>query len=96
MEQLQISQIIEIKGLKEFYNINKQDDDSLRSSIETHGQLTPVTITKNRELLDGYRRFNILKSIGIEVILVNIIDSLPTEESRVTLNHIGRRRFPTK
>ena len=34
MEQLQISQIIEIKGLKEFYTINKQDDDSLRSVLK--------------------------------------------------------------
>jgi hypothetical protein len=96
METLQISQIIEIKGLKEFYTINKQDDDSLRSSIETHGQLTPVTITKNRELLDGYRRFNILKSIGIDVIAVNVIDSPPTEESRVTLNQYREKTVSDK
>jgi DNA modification methylase len=96
METLHISQIIEIKGLKEFYTINKMDDNALMSSIETHGQLAPVTINKERELLDGYRRFNILKSIGTDVILVNVIDSPPTDESRVTLNQYREKSVSDK
>jgi hypothetical protein len=96
METLHISQIIEIKGLKEFYTINKMDDDALMSSIETHGQLTPVTINKERELLDGYRRFIILTSIVTDFILVNVIDAPPSDESRVTLNQYREKSVSDK
>lgn len=50
--------------------ITKEELDSLKESVETHGQLVPVDVTKKNGiiiLLDGHNRFRILRDLGRDV-----------------------------
>ena len=38
---------------------------ALRKNIETHGLLTPIVLSKNFTIIDGHRRFNCLKDLGV-------------------------------
>lgn len=47
----------------------------LRQSIKMFGQLNPIKISQGNELMDGYKRLLILKSLGIEKVSVTVENS---------------------
>ena len=39
---------------------------ALRTNIKTHGLITPVVLSKNLVIIDGHRRLNCLKDLGVK------------------------------
>jgi hypothetical protein len=87
MQLIEVSQIIEVEGLKTFYDdwtdLEKED---MISSLETHGQKVPAIINKDNILIDGYRRKFCLEKLGIDGIWVIVKDCPPALEERIIHN----------
>lgn len=82
-----IDQLKEVEPFKNFYQESSQEDqDQLKQSLMDEGQLVPIIISKDFYIIDGYRRVDILKDLGIKVIKVIVLDDEPTIESRLTYN----------
>lgn len=62
--------INEVKVLKEYEKLvpplPKDDYDSLKNSIEKHGQYLPIIINEENVILDGHHRYKICKELGIK------------------------------
>ena len=50
---------------------------SLAENIERDGLLYPILITKDRRLIDGYRRLTACKLLGWKEIEVNVLSENP-------------------
>ncbi|UGQ16383.1 ParB N-terminal domain-containing protein [Borrelia sp. RT5S] len=58
------------------------DTTALKESIKKHGLLYPIIIDKNKNLVAGFRRYQVLKELGYKEVEVRVI---PTEDKRVLL-----------
>ncbi|WKC58266.1 ParB N-terminal domain-containing protein [Borrelia sp. P9F1] len=58
------------------------DTTALKESIKKHGLLYPIIIDKNKNLVAGFRRYQVLKELGYKEVEVKVI---PTEDKKVLL-----------
>jgi len=58
------------------------DISGLMESLKTHGQLTPIIINRNYELIAGFRRLRAVKRLGWKSIEAVMIDK-PTEQQKL-------------
>ena len=70
-----------------------QSDDSLLENIKMNDQLTPICITKDGTVIDGYRRVECLKKLGLKTVLVYIHEGDATILTRIGLNHTREKTF---
>lgn len=70
--KINIDQIIVPKRIRK----DLGDLSMLANSMDKHGQLNPITITENRELIAGQRRLEAAKLLGWETITVNVVHNL--------------------
>ncbi len=86
-EVVKIDQIVEVENFKKLYQVQSEEcEDQLKNSLRSEKQITPVVVTTDFVLLDGYRRLNLLRELSCDQIKVQIIDQEPSIELRVTLN----------
>lgn len=81
---VQISNLVEVETFKNYYE--HQSINDLLISIENDGQKTPIIITPQMEIIDGYRRCEAIKGIGLDEIDVFICDVEPIIKERITRN----------
>lgn len=82
---VKISHLVEIPELKAFYT--PQSIDEIATSIEVDaGMRSPIIVTKNYEIIDGYRRVDAMKVLNKEYIDVLIDDVPPTVFERIIRN----------
>ncbi len=86
-EVIKIDQIVEVENFKNFYQVqSKESEDQLKNSLRSEGQLTPLVVSSNNTLVDGYRRLNLLSELGCEMVKVQVVEHKPTMDLRVSLN----------
>ena len=86
-EVKKIDQLVEVENFKNFYQVQSQEsEDQLKSSLGSNGQLTPIVVTSDYTLVEGYRRLNLLRELGCEEVKVQVIELKPTIDLRVSLN----------
>ena len=74
---VKISHLVEIPELKAYYT--PQSIDEIATSIEVDGGMrSPIIVTENYEIIDGYRRVDAMKVLNKEYINVLIDDVPPT------------------
>ena len=87
IEVVKIDQIVEIENFKNFYQTqSKESENQLKNSLKSEGQLTPLVVSSNYTLVDGYRRLNLLSELGSENVKVRVVELNPTIDLRVSLN----------
>ena len=89
MKQLKISEIKEISEFKNFYG--KQDTKDLVISYQTHGQLNPVHVSEENELINGYRMVSTIKDCGGEYVNAIVLPGKPSLEMRISLNTFRKK-----
>ena len=66
-EVVKIDQIVEIENFKNFYQVQSEEsEEQLKNSVKSEGQLTPLVVTPDNTLLDGYRRLNLFRDLGYQ------------------------------
>lgn len=79
--------IADLKEIPEFGNLySEQPVEDLIASINMEGQLLPIQITEEGYIIDGYRRVQALKSMGVEDVLVTIRHIKPMIYDRILFN----------
>ena len=81
---VKISYLVEVPELKQYYT--GQSIDELANSIEVDGMKTPIIVTENYEIIDGYRRVEAMILLGKEYIEVWIDDVEPVIFERIIRN----------
>jgi DNA modification methylase len=82
---VKISHLVEIPELKAYYS--PQSIDEIATSIELDGGMrSPIIVTENYEIIDGYRRVDAMKVLNKEYINVLIDDVPPTVFERIIRN----------
>ena len=86
-EVVKIEQIVEVENFKNFYQVqSKESEEQLNKSLKSEGQLTPIVVTSDNTLLDGYRRLNLLRDLGYQEVRAHVIERIPTLDLRLSLN----------
>jgi len=86
-EVKKIDQLVEVENFKNFYQVQSQEsEDQLKSSLRSNGQLTPIVVTSDYTLVDGYRRLSLLSELGCEEVKVQVVEFLPSMDLRLSLN----------
>lgn len=86
-EVKKIDQLVEVENFKNFYQVQSQEsEDQLKSSLRSNGQLTPIVVTSDYTLVDGYRRLNLLRELGCEEVKVQVVEFPPSMDLRLSLN----------
>lgn len=91
VEQLKQNKIFEFRYKSE------QDDYCLLESIKKYGQLRPILITQDFEIIDGNKLYNILLSLGVDSIQWKVIHTstdLDYIKLRLELNCWSKRLDP--
>lgn len=83
-ETVKISHLVTKTELKELYSA--QSIDELANSIEVDGLKTPIIVSKDLEVIDGYRRLEAMLVLGKEYIDVLIDDVDPNVFDRIIRN----------
>lgn len=81
---VKIEDLVEVPDLKNLYA--EQPIDDLMTSLEQDGQKTPIHVTRNLEIINGYRLVSAMKNLGYETVQAIIMDGNPTIYDRITLN----------
>lgn len=82
---VKINHLVEIPELKAYYT--PQSIDEIATSIEVDGGMrSPIIVTENYEIIDGYRRVDAMKVLNKEYINVLIDDVPPTVFERIIRN----------
>ena len=82
---VKISHLVDIPELKAYYT--PQSIDEIATSIEVDGGLrSPIIVTENYEIIDGYRRVDAMKILNKEYINVLIDEVPPTTFERIIRN----------
>ncbi|MFN4150256.1 MAG: ParB/RepB/Spo0J family partition protein [Candidatus Sericytochromatia bacterium] len=69
------SKELSLNDIKLYSNIRKTENiESLAESIKEHGQLQPVLLTSDNYLIAGHRRYEALKYLGDQKVLVTYLD----------------------
>lgn len=85
---------INIDDVKVKYGSIKQKDNlsSLTKSLQRYGQLYPILLNTNYEIIDGHNVYEILKQFGYREVTANIIDTTNINEKQLYLelhfNHL--------
>lgn len=70
--QIKIDEIMIQKRIRKEFG----DLTTLAKSLDKHGQLNPITITPQRELIAGHRRLEAARLLGWETVTVKVINNL--------------------
>jgi DNA modification methylase len=81
---VKISHLVEVPELKQYYT--HQSIDELSNSIVVDGLKTPIIVTENYEIIDGFRRVEAMKQLGKEYIDVWIDEAEPVIFERIIRN----------
>ncbi len=82
---VKISHLVEVPELKAYYT--PQSIDEIATSIEVDGGMrSPIIVTENYEIIDGYRRVDAMKVLKKEYVNVLIDDVPPTVFERIIRN----------
>ena len=82
MQNIALSEII----INNPYLRTKTDIDSLIKSIETVGLINPITISQDKELLAGGRRYQAMKKLGWTEIPVQIVERNKLEQELISID----------
>jgi len=86
-EVVKIDQIVKVEEFKNFYESQTDDlENQLKSSLEQEGQLLPLIISRDFQLIDGYRRLKLLSALAKEEVKVQFVDVKPSIDLRLSLN----------
>lgn len=86
-EVVKIDQIVKVEEFKNFYESQSKDSENqLKSSLEQEGQLIPLIISRDFQLIDGYRRLKLLCALSRTEVKVQFVDSDPSIDFRLSLN----------
>jgi DNA modification methylase len=86
-EVVKIDQIVKVEEFKNFYETQTDDSENqLKSSLEREGQLLPLILSRDNQLIDGYRRLKLLSALGKEEVKVQFVDGDPSIDLRLSLN----------
>lgn len=58
--------------------------ESLRESLRREGQKIPILVTPKGEVLDGNTRILLLEELGVETVLVQVVEGLTTREQEIS------------
>ena len=86
-EVVKIDQIVKVEEFKNFYE--SQTDDSrkpIKIFFRKEGQLLPLIISRDFQLIDGYRRLKLLCALGRTEVKVQFVDVEPSIDLRLSLN----------
>lgn len=87
---------VEIKKIKpsneNFYSINKTELEILKLSISENGQLDPILLTDEFEIISGHRRFEAMRELGFSEVKGIIIRTESDVDKRVLLIEANRYR----
>ncbi|MEY3910505.1 MAG: hypothetical protein RIT47_1216, partial [Pseudomonadota bacterium] len=86
-----INKLVEVPALKNFYS--EQLDFSLLNSIKESDVKTPIVVSKNFQIIDGYRRVQVCKELGISSVPVIIVNDEASLNERITRN-LTREKTP--
>ena len=86
-EVVKIDQIVKVEEFKNFYESQTDDSENqLKSSLEQEGQLIPLIISRDFQLIDGYRRLKLLCALSRTEVKVQFVDVKPSIDLRLSLN----------
>ena len=86
-EVVEIDQIVKVEEFKNFYDSQTNDSENqLKSSLEQEGQLIPLIISRDFQLIDGYRRLKLLCALSRTEVKVQFVDVKPSIDLRLSLN----------
>ena len=86
-EVVKIDQIVKVEEFKNFYESQTDDSENqLKSSLEQEGQLLPLIISRDFQLIDGYRRLKLLCALSRTEVKVQFVDVKPSIDLRLSLN----------
>ena len=86
-EVVKIDQIVKVEEFKNFYETQTHDSENqLKSSLEREGQLLPLILSRDFQLIDGYRRLRLLSALDKEDVKVQFVDGDPSIDLRLSLN----------
>ena len=58
-EVIKIDQIVEVENFKNFYQVQSEEsEEQLKNSLKSEGQLTPLVVSSNNTLVDGFQKFH--------------------------------------
>ncbi len=78
------SQIYDLSGIEE-----------LKKSIESKGLLEPLVITKDKIIISGHRRYEVIKNLGWSSVQVRRVETLSSDEEIELLIHSNQQRVKT-
>lgn len=85
------------KQIFEFRYKSEQDDFCLRDSVKKYGQLRPIIITQDNEIIDGNKLYNYLleiKSNNIETKIIQVDNEQDYIKLRLELNCWSKQLDP--
>ena len=86
-EVVEIDQIVKVEEFKNFYDSQTNDSENqLKSSLEEVGQLLPLIISRDFQLIDGYRRLKLLCALCKTKVKVQFVDIEPSIDLRLSFN----------
>jgi DNA modification methylase len=86
-EVVKIDQIVKVEEFKNFYETQTDDSENqLKSSLEREGQLLPLILSRDFQLIDGYRRLRLLSALVKEDVKVQFVDGDPSIDLRLSFN----------
>lgn len=88
MELIEIEAIKSIMGSIKKVDLNK--DFKLKKSIEKYGQIFPIIINQDNEIIKGHNLFKVLSDLKIEKIWVKKINSKNKEQVYLELNFLQK------
>jgi DNA modification methylase len=81
---VKISDLKEIAEFKSFFT--PQSNEDLVESYETYGQMVPIHISEDLEIINGYRMVDAIKAAGGETVIAQVLEGKPTLQQRIILN----------
>ena len=85
-EVVKIDQIVKVEEFKNFYQIQSEESENqLKSSLEEE-QLLPLILSRDFQLIDGYRRLKLLCALGKTEVKVQFVDLEPSIDLRLSFN----------
>ena len=85
-EVVKIDQIVKVEEFKNFYQIQSEESENqLKSSLEEE-QLLPLILSRDFQLIDGYRRLKLLCALGKTEVKVQFVDVEPSIDLRLSFN----------
>jgi DNA modification methylase len=84
--------IPDLKEVTEFKNLyQNQSIEELIESYQNYGQQTPIHISEDLEIINGYRMVAAIKAAGGETVLAMVISGNPDIHTRILLNRYRQK-----